>query len=351
MAESIEVAGRSVPVTSLDKPYFPKVGLSKGDVLNHFLMLCDEKYGAPILNTLQGRPVLLQRFPSGVGGNNFFQKRIPDSSPEWLQTTTVETVNETPSRALVIADAAHLIWAVNLGAFTLHPWPYRLAPDNLELQESARRVDELRIDLDPVPGIGFEEVRLAAKLVHDWFADRGISSYLKTSGSKGLHIYVPIDASPDGPGYDSYDVRGAAVTLARHLAKEHDALLTDKWWKEERGTRVFVDFNQNAPHKTVFGAWSVRARVGAQVSTPVRWEELEHLKPDELTVMNTEQRLAEHGDPWIDMYSAPQDISALVTEFKDGLETIGDAPWPPQYPKQPYEPSRVAPSRAKAEDS
>ena len=345
-AEIIRIAGREVPVTSVDKPYFPKVGLSKGDVLDYFVMLSDASLGAPILNALRDRPVLLQRFPQGVGGNNFFQKRIPDGAPDWLQTTTVETVNGTPSRALVLADAAHLIWAVNLGAFSLHPWPYRL-PDPTVVQ---RYIDELRIDLDPVPGITFEEVRTAARLVHDHLADRGIASFLKTSGSKGLHIYVPLDGSADGPKYDSYDVRGAAVTVARSLAAEYPDQLTDSWWKEERGKRVFIDFNQNAPHKTVFGAWSIRARVDAQVSTPAWWDELEDLQPNELTVMTTEQRLREHGDPWTNMYSNPQDISHLVTEFKEGLETIGDAPWPPVYPKQPHEPPRVAPSRAKKPD-
>ena len=343
MADVVEIADREVPVSSLDKPYFPKVGLTKGDVLDYFAMLCDEKSGAPILNALRDRPVLLQRYPSGVGGNNFFQKRIPDGAPDWLQTTTVETVNGTPSRALVLADGAHVIWAVNLGAFTLHPWPYRIpsAPD------AGRFVDELRIDLDPVPGIGFEEVRVAAALVRDWFADRSITSFLKSSGSKGLHIHVPLDATEDGPGYDSYDVRGAAVTAARELSDAHPTLLTDKWWKEERGSRVFIDFNQNAPHKTVFGAWSVRARVGAQVSTPLRWDELSTVDPNTLTVLTTQERLDTVGDPWAEMYKSPQDISSLVTAFRDGLETIGDAPWPPVYPKQPHEPPRVAPSRAR----
>ncbi len=346
MADVIEIAGREVAVSSRDKPYFPKVGLTKGDVLDYFAMLCDESLGAPILNALGGRPVLLQRYPSGVGGNNFFQKRIPDGAPDWLQTTTVETVNGTPSRALVLADGAHVIWAVNLGAFTLHPWPYRM-PENADAN---RYVDELRIDLDPVPGIGFEEVRAAAGLVREWFAERSIASFLKTSGSKGLHITVPLDASADGPGYDSYDVRGAAVTVARELADAHPTLLTNKWWKEERGTRVFIDFNQNAPHKTMFGAWSVRARVGAQVSTPLGWDELETVNPNEMTVMTTGKRLETVGDPWAEMYAHPQDISALVQTFRDGLETIGDAPWPPVYPKQPYEPPRVSPSRAKADE-
>ena len=337
MTEQIRiVAGREVTITSSDKPYFPKLGLTKGDLIDYF-----SDMSGPILNCFRNRPVLLQRFPNGVGGKSFFQKRIPDSAPEWLQTTTVETVNGTPSRALVMADEAHLLWAVNQGAFTLHPWPIRL-PD--------RHVDELRIDLDPVPGIGFEEVRQSARLVREWFTDHDIDCYVKTSGSKGLHVYVPLDGGPDGPHWDSYDVRGAAVTVARSLAANYPDALTDAWWKEERGQRVFVDFNQNAPHKTVFGAWSVRARVGAQVSTPLSWEELDTIRPDELTVLTVPGRLETAGDPWGDMYSNPQDIGPLVEEFRAGLETIGDAPWPPVYPKQPYEPPRVAPSRAKKAD-
>ncbi len=352
MADVVEVAGRSMPVSSLDKAYFPKAGLTKGDVLDYFVALCSDEYGAPMLNTMRDRPVLLQRYPKGASGPNFFQKRIPDGAPDWLETTTVETVNGTPSRALVMADAAHVVWAVNLGAFTLHPWPYRLTAEQRAVERNggvpSRLVDELRIDLDPVPGIGFEEVREAARLVRDWFADRSISSYVKTSGSKGLHVYVPVDRSPTGPCYDSYAVRGAAVTVARSLAREYPTLLTDRWWKEERGSRVFIDFNQNAPHKTVFGAWSVRARVGAQVSTPLFWDELTTIDPDSLTVETVVPRLAERGDPWAEMYRNPQDVAALVHEFEAGLETVGDAPWPPVYPKQPYEPARVAPSRARS---
>ena len=330
------VAGREVTISNPDKVYFPKVALTKGDVVDYF-----SEVGEQLLNVAGGRPVLLQRFPNGVVGNSFFQKRIPDKAPEWLETTTVETVNGTPSRALVLADVAHLLWAVNLGAFTLHLWPFRV-PNEF--------VDELRIDLDPVPGVSFDDVRGAAFLVRDWLAGRDITSYVKTSGSKGLHVYVPLDASETGPQWNSYDVRGAAVTLARSLAAEHPKVLTDAWWKEERGTRVFIDFNQNAPHKTVFGAWSVRARVGAQVSTPVSWEALEDVVPDDLTVLTVVDHIAEHGDPWANMYDAPQDISALVDEFRDGLETRGDAPWPPVYPKQPFEPPRVAPSRARSKD-
>jgi len=329
MSEQVrEVAGHEVAVTSSDKLYFPKMSLTKSDVIDYFLSV-----SKPLLNCMRDRPVLLQRFPNGVGGKSFFQKRIPASAPDWLQTTTVETVNGTPSRVLVMADEAHLVWAVNLGAFTIHPWPFRM-PE--------RHVDELRIDLDPVKGIGFEEVRVAARLTKDYFDSIGIDSFLKTSGNKGLHIYVALE-----PGWDSYQVRGAAVTVARHLSARHPDRLTDAWWKEERGTRVFIDFNQNAPHKTVFGAWSVRARVGAQVSTPISWDSLDSIQPDELTVGTVPDRLSELGDPWKDIYANPQDIRSLVEEFDSGLRTIGDAPWPPVYPKQPFEPPRVTPSRAK----
>lgn len=331
-----EVAGRELTLTSLDKAYFPKVGLTKGDVLTYF-----EAIAEPLLRVVGGRPVLLQRFPNGVSGTSFFQKRIPNGAPEWLQTVTVETVNGTKSRALVLADLAHVMWAVNLGAFSFHLWPYR-TPGN--------HVDELRIDLDPVPGVTFDDVRSSAFIVRDWFEQKSITSYVKTSGSKGLHVYVPLDGSESGPRWNSYDVRGAAVTVARSLAAAYPDTLTDAWWTEERHKRVFIDFNQNAPHKTVFGAWSVRARVGAQVSVPVSWENLAELRSDDLTVMSAPQCLKQHGDPWEHMYGDPQDISALVDEFKHGLEVLGDAPWPPVYPKQPYEPPRVAPSRARLAD-
>lgn len=322
------IAGREVRISSPDKLYFPKVDLTKSDIVDYFV-----EVGDALLNTARRRPTLLQRFPNGVSGNSFFQKRIPDSAPDWLETTIVETVNGTPSRALVLADLAHVVWAVNLGAFVLHTWPFRVPGTD---------VDELRIDLDPTPGIGFDEIRSAAQLTRDELVADGLESWVKTSGSKGLHIFVPV-----APGWNSYDVRGAAVVIARRLADRHPHQLTDKWWKEERGRRVFIDFNQNAPHKTVFGAWSVRARVGAQVSTPIAWDEVETIEPDALTALTVPERVRSVGDPWSGMYERPQDIGELVSEFRNSLETIGDAPWPPVYPKQPHEPPRVAPSRAR----
>ena len=200
--------------------------------------------------------MLLQRFPEGAGGKSFFQKRVPKCAPAWLATTEVETPNGTTSDALVAADIAHLLWAVNLGCLGFHVWPYRL-PD-LEV------ADELRIDLDPSPGVGFAEIQEGAVLVHDLLEELGIEAHIKTSGSRGLHVYAALEHR-----WDSYEVRAAAVAFARELERRHPDQITAQWWKEERGSRVFVDFNQNAPHKTVFGAWCVRPRVGAQVSTPI----------------------------------------------------------------------------------
>jgi DNA ligase D len=325
--------GRTVPITSPNKVMFPKLGLTKLDLANYYLSV-----GEPLMRWIRNRPVLLERYPNGVGGTSFFQKRIPDSAPDWLTTTTVQTINGTESRALVIADLAHVLWAVNQGVLGLHVWQYTA--------DKPQWADELRIDLDPSPGQTFDHVREAAMHVRLYFAELGIRSYVKTTGSKGLHIYVRVV-----DGFDSFAVRGASVTVARELARRHPDLITDEWWKELREGRVFVDFNQNAPHKNVFGAWGVRPRVGAQVSTPFEWDELMDVMPDELTVLTVPGRLAERGDPWTDMNDEPQDIAPLVERFADDIaDGIPDAPWPPVYPKMPNEAPRVQPSRAKRED-
>ncbi len=258
--------GRAVPITNPNKVLFPKFGLTKLDLANYYLAV-----GEPLMRWIRNRPVLLERYPNGVGGTSFFQKRIPESAPEWLTTTTVQTINGTPSRALVIADLAHVLWAANQGVLGLHVWQYTA--------DKPQWSDELRIDLDPSPGQTFDHIREAAMHVRLYFAELGIRSYVKTTGSKGLHIYVRVV-----DGFDSFAVRGASVTVARDLARLHPDLITDEWWKELRDGKVFVDFNQNAPHKNVFGAWGVRARVGAQVSTPFEWDELMDVVPDELTM-------------------------------------------------------------------
>jgi DNA ligase D-like protein (predicted polymerase) len=270
-----------------------------------------------------------------VGGNSFFQKRIPDSAPEWLETTTVSTPNGTDSRALVIADIAHVVWAVNLGCLGFHVWP--------SLAADPEHADELRIDLDPSPGVTFDMIREAALELQRLFDELGVIGHPKTTGNRGLHVYVSVT-----PDWTSYDVRAAAVAVARELARRRPDLITDAWWKEERGSRVFIDFNQNAPHKTVFGAWSARSRVGAQVSTPITWDEVPTVMPDELTVLTVPDRLAASGDPWGDRWDDPQSLEPFLEMVeRDRANGLRDAPWPPVYPKMPDEPPRVAPSRAR----
>src|SRR5581483_1944220 len=289
----------------------------------------------PLLRAMQGRPVLLQRFPNGAGGPSFFQKSVPESRPEWLQTAVVSTPNGTTSDALVAADLAHVIWAVNLGCIGFHVWPSQ-AND----QEHA---DELRIDLDPSPGVTFPMIQEAAREARALFDEHGISAMPKTTGNRGIHVYVRLQ-----PRWTSYQVRSAAVAVARELERRRPELMTAAWWKEERGARVFIDFNQNAPHKTIFGAWSVRARPGAQVSTPFRWDELEAIHPDALTMANVPARVAAEGDPWASAAAHPQSLEPLLEMHRrDTAAGLADAPWPPVYPKMPGEPPRVAPSRAK----
>ena len=326
-------ADRAVPITNPDKLMFPKLGLTKLDLAEYYLAV-----GEPLMRWIRNRPVLLERYPNGVGGKSFFQKRIPESAPDWLTTTTVQTINGTPSRALVISDLAHVLWAANQGVLGLHVWQYTA--------DKPQWSDELRIDLDPSPGQTFDHIREAAMHVRLYFAELGIRSYVKTTGSKGLHVYVRVI-----DGYDSFAVRGASGTVARELARLHPDLITDEWWKELRDGKVFVDFNQNAPHKNVFGAWGVRARVGAQVSTPFEWEELMDVVPDELTMLTVPDRIAELGDPWATMNDEPQDIAPLVERFAEDIaDGIPDAPWPPVYPKMPNEAPRVQPSRARKPD-
>jgi DNA ligase D-like protein (predicted polymerase) len=325
----VEAAGRLVRVTNPDKVFFNAIKATKLDLVHYYLAVAE-----PLMRTVQGRPITMERYPDGASGKSFYQKRVP-TGPEWLVTTEVSTVNGTPSDALVLADLAHVVYAVNLGCLGFHPWPF-VASDPLY-------TDELRIDLDPSPGVTFDMVREAAFVTRDLFTEIGVSSYVKTTGSKGLHVYVRVRER-----LDSYAVRAAAVAFARELERRRPDLCTAAWWKEERGTRVFVDFNQNAPHKTVFGAWAARPRVGGQVSTPVSWDALVDVMPDELTIETVPPRLVELGDPWIAMNADPQSIEVLLEwSARDLADGLGDAPWPPVYPKMPNEPPRVAPSRAK----
>ena len=328
-AEILELGGHEVRVTSPGKVLFAERGETKLDLVRYYVAV-----GDPLLRTMGGRPVLLQRFPQGAGAKGFFQKRVPDNAPEWLSTTTVQTVNGTPSRALVIADLAHVAWAVNLACLGFHVWP--------SMADDQEHSDELRIDLDPMPGTDFGMVREGARELRALLDEVGLTGFVKTTGSKGLHVYVRLE-----PRWTPYEVRSCAVAVARELERRRGDLLTAAWWKEERGKRIFVDYNQNAPHKTVFGAWSVRARKGAQVSAPIAWDELDEIHPDELTIPVVLERYERDGDPWIDI--GPQSLQPLLEwHERDTAAGLMDAPWPPVYPKMPNEPPRVAPSRAKA---
>lgn len=324
------IAGREVTISSADKVLFAEQGQTKGDLVEHYLRVAE-----PLMRTMGGRPVLLQRFPDGAGGPSFFQKRVPKNHPDWLRTTVVSTPNGTTSQALVVADLAHVAWAINLGTLGFHVWPY--------LAEDPEHADELRLDLDPQPGTDFSHVRAAAGEVRALLDELGLTGYPKTTGNRGLHVYLRLE-----PRWDSYQVRAAAVALARELERRRPDLLTAAWWKEERGVRVFLDFNQNARHKTVFGAWSVRARPGAQVSTPLSWDEVDAVHPDDLTIASLQRRLDASGDPWEDINAHPQSLEPLLAlHERDRAHGLPDAPWPPVYPKQPDEPPRVAPSRAR----
>ena len=293
-AQVLDLAGREVRITSPDKVLFSERGETKLDLVRYYAAVEE-----PLMRAMGGRPVLMQRFPKGAGGPSFFQKRVPDGAPEWLQTTTVQTVNGTPSRALVAADVAHVAWAVNLACLGFHVWPNRADDDE--------HADELRLDLDPQPGTGFAEAREAARELKALLDELGIAGFPKTTGNRGLHVYVRL-----APRWDSYAVRSAAVAAARELERRRPDILTAAWWKEERGRRIFIDYNQNAPHKTVFGAWSVRARAGAQVSTPIRWEELDDVAPDELTLASVPARVERDGDPWAEIDARTPDARAAA---------------------------------------
>ena len=259
---TLELAGREVRITSPDKVLFRERGETKLDLVRYY-----DAVAEPLMRTMGGRPVLMQRFPQGAGGPSFFQKRVPESAPDWLETTTVETVNGTPSRALVAADVAHVAWAVNLGV----PGLPRVAAPGRRPRACRRAAPR------PRPPAGHRLRRTCARPRRELkvlLDELGIAGFPKTTGNRGLHVYVRLE-----PRWDSYEVRSAAVAAARELERRRPDIMTAAWWKEERGERIFIDYNQNAPHKTVFGAWSVRARPGAQISTPLHWDELDDDAP------------------------------------------------------------------------
>ena len=325
----IETAGREVKLSNPGKVFFPELGLTKLDLVEFYLELA-----GPLIGQLRDRPTVLKRWVDGIGGEAFFQKRVPDTAPEWLQTATVTFPSGRAARELLPNDPAHLVWAVNLGVIDWNPWAVRTS--------DLDHPDELRVDLDPTPEASWDDVRRLALVARDTLADFGLTGFPKTSGSRGIHINVRIL-----PEHTFEEVRRAAVALAREMERRAPELATTKWWKEERHG-VFIDYNQNARDRTVASAYSVRPVPDARVSTPLAWDEVPDVEAAELTVRTVPARLRAVGDPAADMDAHAAGLGPLLEQAeRDAQAGLGDAPWPPHFRKQRGEPRRVAPSRAR----
>lgn len=335
MAEEKEYAtialdGHELRVSSPGKLFFPERGLTKLDLVNYYIACRD----AVVLG-LHERPCVMKRWVDGVQGKPFFQKRVPDSAPDWLQTAIVTFPSGRSARELVVNDAAHLVWGVNLGVIDWNPWPVRRA--DLDCP------DELRIDLDPGPGVPFEDVRQVALGAREVLEEHGLRGFPKTSGSRGIHIFVRLH-----PRSGFHEVRRAALALAREVERRMPQQATSRWWKEQR-KGVFIDYNQNARDRTVASAYSVRAVPDARVSCALEWDEVPDVEPAELRLDTVPARLRERGDPGAEIDRHPGSLEGLLAlAERDERDGLGDAPWPPHFRKQSGEPRRVQPSRAKS---
>jgi DNA ligase D-like protein (predicted polymerase) len=326
----LEVAGREVVITNPDKTFFPQAGYTKLDLARYYAAVAE---GA--LRGIAGRPIVLKRYVDGAEGEPFFQKRAPEQRPDWVETIELRFPSGRTAREIVVRDAAQLLWIVNLGCIDLNPHPVRA--DDLE------HPDELRVDLDPGPGVSWDEVRRVTLLVRDVLDEHGLRGWPKTSGSRGMHVNVRIDRR-----WSFDQVRRAALALAREVERRAPDRASSRWWKEER-RGVFLDYNQNAKDRTVASAWSVRPTPDARVSMPLEWDEVAGCDPAAFTLATAPARFAERGDASAGIDLAAGSLDALL-ELAASQEAagLGDAPWPPHYRKQRDEPPRVAPSRRKA---
>ena len=323
----LEVAGREVTVTNPDKLFFPRAGHSKLDLVRYYLAVAD---GA--LRGVAGRPMALKRYVNGVEEEFFFQKRAPSSRPEWVETVELSFPSGRTAHEVVVRDAAQLVWVVNLGCVDLNPHPVRA--------EDLEHPDELRIDLDPVPGVGWPQIREVALVTREVLDDLGLAGWPKTSGSRGMHVYARVERRWPFAG-----VRRAALALAREVERRVPALATSRWWKEERHG-VFLDYNQNAKDRTVASAYSVRPTPDARVSAPLTWDEVPTCEPGAFTVDTVPDRYARIGDPWEGIDEAAGSLDALLElAAEHEAAGFGDAPWPPHFAKGADEPPRVQPSR------
>ncbi len=330
-AEILSIDGREVRVTHPDKPYFSQQAkLSKLDLVRYYLSVAPGALGG-----IRDRPLVLKRFVDGAHGQPFYQKRAPDKRPPWLRTVTLSFPSGRTAEEVVVDDAAGLAWVVNLGCIELHPHPVRAG--NLD------HPDELRVDLDPNPGVAWDDVRRVALEVKAFLEEMGISGWPKTSGSRGMHVNARIE-----PRWTFVEVRRAALALSRAIERRAPMLASSKWWKEERHG-VFLDYNQNAKDRTTCSAYSVRPLPDARVSTPLHWHEVGACDPADFTVLTVPKRLREIGDPHADMDKAPGSLEKLLElAAEDEAAGLGDAPWPPHFRKMEGEAPRVAPSRARA---
>jgi DNA ligase D len=341
----LDVAGRDLRVSNPGRPYFPDVGLTKLDVVSYYAAVAPT-----MLAALWRRPTTLERWPTGVvpgvtlaqrdgtPGDAFYQKRVPKGAPSWVETARIAFPSGRTADEVCPTEPAVIAWAANLGTITFHPWPVR--------REDVDHPDELRLDFDPQPGTDFADAVVVALEVKDVLDGLGWPSFAKTSGGRGVHVYVRIQ-----PRWTFTDVRHAAIAVGRELERRLPGRVTTAWWKEERGETVFVDYNQNARDRTIASAWSVRARPGARVSTPVTWHQLSDVAPGDFTVRTVPRWLDVNGDAWSAIDEVAVDLTPLL-EWYDRDERdhgLSDLPYPPEYPKMPGEPKRVQPSRSRSD--
>jgi DNA ligase D-like protein (predicted polymerase) len=325
--EVLTIAGRDVAISNSRKVLFPQAGYTKLDVARYYLAVAD---GA--LRGAGGRPNVLVRYPNGIAGEFFYQKRAPSSRPDWIDVVTLSFPSGRTAEEVVPRDPAALVWMANLACLELHPHPVRA--DDLD------HPDELRVDLDPVPGIAWNQLREVARVVRGTLEDFGLVGWPKTSGSRGIHVYVRIERRWKFP-----EVRRAALAVAREVERRAPTLATSKWWKEERHG-VFLDYNQNAKDRTIASAYSIRPTPDARVSAPLTWDEIDTCEPEDFTLATMPARFAGVGDRHAEIDRHPCSLErVLELSAQQAREGLGDAPWPPHYQKQPDEPARVQPSR------
>ena len=328
-AESIEVDGRDLAISNGDKVFFAERGITKRQLIDYYVAV-----GEGALTGCFDRPCVLKRYPNGAAGPHFFQKRAPLGDAEHLRTAAVHFPSGRSADLLVIDSLAALLWSVNLGCIDINPWPVRSGDTD--------HPDELRVDLDPQPDVPFADIRRVALVVGEVLEEMGMHGFPKTSGSRGIHVNVRIV-----PEHGFTTVRRAALALAREVERRAPDIATSRWWKEER-RGVFIDYNQNARDRTVASAYSVRPVPDARVSCPLEWEEVADVEPADLTVETVPRRLSQRGDPGAGIDAVAHRLDALLElADRDEREGLGDAPWPPHFPKGDDEPRRVAPSRAR----